>query len=181
MKNQTVTFVLDNIEYVDVTSDNIHTNMSVIFPADTESGFEQGTIKDFNKRYMQVCSIDRASWYVGNYGKVKVRKDFVEIQEEISNESIKKKWPIVHVVKSWSMFFADILSGDRTSDIRLNDRRYQAGDQMLLKEYDPVKQEYTGREQLVTITYMQQNKSNPCAISRDALKDGYVVLSIKLA
>ncbi len=85
-----------------------------------------------------------------------------------------------HTVKSWSMFFSDILSGDRTSDIRLNDRRYAVGDTMLLCEFDPVKGEYTGREQVVTITYMQQNKSNPCAISRDALRDDYAVLSIKV-
>ena len=88
--------------------------------------------------------------------------------------------PTTHVVKSWSMFFADILSGDRTSDIRLNDRRYAVGDRMLLNEFDPVRGTYTGRQQLVLITYLQQNKSNPCAISRDALRDDYVVLSIKL-
>lgn len=85
-----------------------------------------------------------------------------------------------HYVKSWSMFFTDILTGERTSDIRLNDRRYQVGDYMLLEEYDPVKQEYTGRTQKVQITYMQTNKSNPCAISREALHNDYVVLSIKL-
>ena len=87
----------------------------------------------------------------------------------------------VHFVKSWSMFYEDILSGQRTSDIRLNDRRYAVGDYMQLREYDPVKGSYTGREQTVLITYLQQNKSNPCAISREALKEGYVVLSIQVA
>lgn len=85
-----------------------------------------------------------------------------------------------HIVKSWGMFFEDILSGERTSDIRLNDRRYAVGDTMLLQEYDPVTSSYTGREQRVEITYLQCNKSNPCAISREALRDDYVVLSIKL-
>jgi hypothetical protein len=85
-----------------------------------------------------------------------------------------------HVVKSWSMFFRDIITGERTSDIRLNDRRYAVGDTMLLQEFDPVKQEYTGREVVVAITYMQTNKSNPCAISHVALDDAYVVLSIRM-
>lgn len=85
-----------------------------------------------------------------------------------------------HVVKSWIMFFTDIISGERTSDIRLNDRRYAVGDTMLLREFDPVKNEYTGREAEVEITYMQTNKSNPCAISYLALHNDYVVLSIKL-
>lgn len=85
-----------------------------------------------------------------------------------------------HKVRSWSMFYEDILSGERTSDIRLNDRRYAVGDHLLLQEYDPVRGTYTGREQLVCITYIQQNKSNPCAVSREALRDDYAVLSVRL-
>lgn len=85
----------------------------------------------------------------------------------------------LHIVKSWTMFFADIVAGTRTSDIRLNDRRYAVGDNMLLNEWDPVKNVYTGHKALVRITYMQQNKSNPCAILHDAIKDGYAVLSIR--
>jgi hypothetical protein len=86
----------------------------------------------------------------------------------------------IHTVKSWSMFFRDIITGERTSDIRLNDRRYEVGDQLQLLEFDPVAQTYTGRTALVNITYMQNNKSNPCAISYKALDDAYVVLSIRL-
>ncbi|MNK14331.1 hypothetical protein D3C87_324420 [compost metagenome] len=84
-----------------------------------------------------------------------------------------------HVVKSWSMFYRDIETGERTSDIRLNDRRYAIGDTMDLREFDPVTHTYTGRGQFVKITYIQTNKSNPCAISQFALHDDYVVLSIK--
>lgn len=84
-----------------------------------------------------------------------------------------------HVVKSWSMFYRDIETGERTSDIRENDRRYAVGDTMDLREFDPVKNRYTGRSQFVKITYIQTNKSNPCAISQFALHDDYVVLSIK--
>ena len=86
-----------------------------------------------------------------------------------------------HVLKSWTMFFGDILNGTRTSDIRYTgDRRFLVGDHMDLREWDPVKNEYTGRSQLVEITYIQQNKSNPCAISHDAIRDDHAVLSIKL-
>lgn len=50
---------------------------------------------------------------------------------------------------------------------------------MVLKEWDPVKNLFTSRTQLVEITYIQQNKSNPCAISHLALADDYAVLSIR--
>jgi len=86
----------------------------------------------------------------------------------------------IHELKSWSMFFKDILTGERTSDIRwTGDRRFHVGDELLLKEFDPVAQTYTGRVQTVEITYIQQNKSNPCAISHKALADDYAVLSIR--
>lgn len=79
------------------------------------------------------------------------------------------------------MFYRDIEIGTRTSDIRYTgDRRFKVGDTILLKEYDPVDGKYTGREQLVEITYIQMNKSNPCAISHLALANDYAVLSIKL-
>lgn len=88
---------------------------------------------------------------------------------------------VTHVVKSWTLFYNDILAGIRTSDIRCtDDRRFLVGDLMELNEFDPVKFEYTGRKQMVKITYVQTNKSNPCAISNDALRDNYAVLSIKL-
>jgi len=86
-----------------------------------------------------------------------------------------------HIVKSWSMFYNDIITGQRTSDIRkTTDRRFKVGDQMLLREWDPVKGEYTDRQRLVVITYIQTNKSNPCAISPESLADDTAVLSIKL-
>lgn len=89
--------------------------------------------------------------------------------------------PYVHELKSWTMFFEDIMSGARTSDIRFTgDRRFKVGDTMILREWDPVVNRYTGRAIDVTITYIQQNKSNPCAISHQALNDDYAVLSIKL-
>lgn len=86
---------------------------------------------------------------------------------------------VTHVVKSWNFLYKDIESGERVADIRLNDRRYAVGDFLDLREFDPVKFEYTGRSQLVKITYIQNSHSNPCAISHEALHKDYVVLSIK--
>lgn len=86
-----------------------------------------------------------------------------------------------HVLKSWTLFFSDILTGERTSDIRAtNDRRFMKGDLMELQEWNPITGKYTGRFAFVEITYVQTNKSNPCAISREALRDDFTVLSVKL-
>lgn len=86
-----------------------------------------------------------------------------------------------HELKSWTMFFSGIISGDRTSDIRCTlDRRFAVGDTLLLREFDPVVQKYTGRYACADITYIQQQKSNPCAISEYALHPDYAVLSIRV-
>lgn len=114
------------------------------------------------------------------YGDRAISTDSPEFKAAMRRFSRKTTSSYVHVLKSWSMFFIDILSGERTSDIRwTGDRRFHVGDTLILKEFDPVKQEHTGREQKVLITYIQQNKSNPCAISREALADDYAVLSIR--
>jgi hypothetical protein len=85
-----------------------------------------------------------------------------------------------HELKSWTLFFKDIESGIRTSDIRCHvDRRFRVGDDLLLKEWDPVTGKYTGRWMTVEVTYIQVNKSNPCAISEQALHPDYSVLSIR--
>jgi uncharacterized protein YqfB (UPF0267 family) len=85
-----------------------------------------------------------------------------------------------HVLKSWPMFFNGIMSGARTSDIRYSkDRRFVVGDVMELHEWNPVTSQYTGRVQVVEITYIQTNMSNPCAISDVALHNDYSVLSVK--
>jgi hypothetical protein len=156
-----------------------------------ELGYEWGrcgqTVSHTNKAYLyswvdgSICysSDDDPEWaeyvlYKGALVKGEAPKRILVLEE--MDENVQRR----HVVRSWTMFFRDIITGLRTSDIRLADREYRVGDEMLLQEYDPVEEMYTGREQLVRITYIQGSKSNPCAISHLALDDKYVVLSIKL-
>lgn len=53
------------------------------------------------------------------------------------NEIIKKIWP---------EFFERILSGEKRFDLRLADFEVKEGDVLVLKEYNPKKKEFTGRE-----------------------------------
>ena len=83
----------------------------------------------------------------------------------------------VHKVKSWIKLFNPMLQGNKTHDLRLNDRNYQVGDILELQEYDEIKKEYTGRIQKVQITYLT-SAENPCAMSDIGLTKDYVILSI---
>jgi len=48
--------------------------------------------------------------------------------------------------KCWTGWFEQILNGDKTYDLRLNDFETEAGDLIIFKEWDPKTKEYTGRE-----------------------------------
>lgn len=74
----------------------------------------------------------------------------------------------VHKVKIRPEYYEPVISGKKTFEVRYNDRDYQVGDALLLREWD--ESGYSGRESLFDITYMLKDY--------DAIKEGYVILSI---
>jgi Domain of unknown function (DUF3850) len=86
---------------------------------------------------------------------------------------------VEHKVKCWPRFFDPILSGEKTHDLRrAGDRDYRVGDFLLLQEFDPQANRYTGRELIVKITYIT-SADNPCAFFADALNPDFCILSIQ--
>lgn len=49
-----------------------------------------------------------------------------------------------HELKVWPSYFARIADGSKTFEIRKNDRGFQAGDVLVLREWDPSRSTYTG-------------------------------------
>jgi hypothetical protein len=80
---------------------------------------------------------------------------------------------MTHALKTWKQYFQPQYDGEKLFELRKDDRPYKVGDKFLSQEYDPHKNEYTGREAVYTITY----------ILRDAelfgLKKGYCILQLK--
>jgi Domain of unknown function (DUF3850) len=86
--------------------------------------------------------------------------------------------PIEHKVKSWPQFFEATLNGAKTHEVRRSaDRDYRVGDTLLLQEYDPTTETYSGREFVVRITYMTSTEA-PCALSEECLHPDFCILSI---
>jgi len=71
---------------------------------------------------------------------------------------------IEHELKTLPKFFKVIEDGQKTFEIRKNDRNFQVGDVVILKEFSSSKG-YTGRELIITITYVTNYRQ----------KKGYVV------
>jgi ASC-1-like (ASCH) protein len=51
-----------------------------------------------------------------------------------------------HHLKTWPEYFEAIANGTKTFELRKNDRDFNAGDILVLEEYNNVTQQYTGRK-----------------------------------
>lgn len=74
---------------------------------------------------------------------------------------------IDHQLKILPQYFQAVAGGDKTFEIRKNDRDYKVGDTIVLSEYE--EGQYTGRSILATITYITDYEQ----------KEYYVVFGIK--
>jgi hypothetical protein len=84
-----------------------------------------------------------------------------------------------HQLKCWPEFFQAIVDGLKTHDLRRSDdRRFRVGDRMLLREFSPRSERYSGRQVLVEISYVTSTDI-PCALSEQALNPAYCILSIR--
>lgn len=72
-----------------------------------------------------------------------------------------------HELKTINPYFEDVWDGYKTFEVRLNDRDFQKGDHVLLKEYDPILQTFSNRSILVEINYILEKYI--------AVREGHVV------
>ena len=79
---------------------------------------------------------------------------------------------LVRELKTWPEFFKDLANGTKTFEVRRDDRDFQPGDILLLREWDPVTEKHSGREVRRRITY-RTPKGSPLA------REGFVVFGIK--
>lgn len=84
----------------------------------------------------------------------------------------------VHYLKSQPQFYQEIIAGRKTHDLRKNDREFNIGDYIVLREWSEL-DGYTGGVATVEITYITDVDS-PCAYSPAALHPAFCILSIKL-
>lgn len=83
-----------------------------------------------------------------------------------------------HDLKCWPEFFVALANDKKTFELRKNDRDFQVGDFMLLREWDPRTQKYSGREELRRIIYMLEHRPGAGCAADFGLKEGYAILGI---
>lgn len=62
--------------------------------------------------------------------------------------------PVVHDLKCWPDYFAQVKYGIKTFEVRKNDRGFQVNHFLRLKEWDPNTQKYTGHELIKRISFI---------------------------
>jgi hypothetical protein len=82
-----------------------------------------------------------------------------------------------HHLKSWPRFFRAIVAGERTHELRRNDRDFRVGDSLLLHEWDHDTEQYTGAS-CVAIVSSITTQEVPCAVSDEGLGPDFAILSI---
>lgn len=79
---------------------------------------------------------------------------------------------MTHDMKCWPIHYIEVCAGRKTCEVRLNDRNFQVGDFLCLREWNPVDEKYTGRETVREVTHLL---TGPMF----GIGAGYVVMSIR--
>ena len=74
-------------------------------------------------------------------------------------------------LKTWPEYFKAVCDGTKKFEYRKNDRDFKVGDVLILQEFDPKTEKYTGGMIAKRVTYILESPYF-------GLPDGYCILSI---
>jgi ASC-1-like (ASCH) protein len=77
-----------------------------------------------------------------------------------------------HNLKTRPEFFNELWLGRKTFEVRKDDRDFQVGDTLVLREWNPQSESYTGRDVVSEVTYILQG-------GQFGVEEGYCVLALK--
>ena len=77
----------------------------------------------------------------------------------------------IHEIKIYPQYYKAVVSGEKTFELRKNDRNYQVGDMLKLKEWDGEK--FTGHSTMVRVSYVYKGTN------KFGLSEGFCILGIK--
>jgi hypothetical protein len=78
---------------------------------------------------------------------------------------------MTHHLKTWPQYFEEVYNGKKNFELRKNDRGFQIGDVLVLKEWSSETQDYTGRKISKKVEYALEGGSL-------GLEKGYVIMAL---
>jgi len=85
------------------------------------------------------------------------------------------EWRTIHELKCWDTYFQAVANRTKPFDIRKNDRNFQSGDILWLREWLVEENRYSGRSLYATVTLIL-SKFAPEGF--DVIVPGYVVMGL---
>lgn len=79
--------------------------------------------------------------------------------------------PARHVLRTWPDQFRVLAAGIKTFEFRHDDRDFEVGDMLVLREWQPARKEFTGNELIRWVTYIVRGPDF-------GIPEGYCVMSI---
>lgn len=79
---------------------------------------------------------------------------------------------MIHELKTWNEYFEEVFMGRKTFEVRKNDRNFKKGDLLILKEWNPKTEKYTGRIISRGVSYVLEG-------GQFGVEKGYVVIAIQ--
>ena len=87
-------------------------------------------------------------------------------------ETNNVKGSMTHELKTWPEFFSEIEKGNKTFELRKDDRNFSLDDHLLLLEFDPATNEYSGKIIVRQVSYKLLGPGW-------GLEEGYCILGLK--
>ena len=84
---------------------------------------------------------------------------------------------MIHELKTWIDPFTAIVSGMKRHEIRKNDRQFEPGDVLVLREYDEECEEYTGRVVTVAVSYISRGGTWGLPANMDVMSIRLMILA----
>jgi len=83
---------------------------------------------------------------------------------------------VTHELKCWPQFFEPLFDGQKTFELRKDDRGFAVGDKLVIKEWSPVTKKYTAKWLTRVVIYKLDAKD--LAFPKPALAQGYCLLGL---
>lgn len=77
----------------------------------------------------------------------------------------------IHHLKTWPEYYGEVHRLNKRFEVRKNDRDFKVGDTLILEEWNPQTESYTGREFECKVTYILHG-------GQFGIESGYVVMSL---
>lgn len=78
---------------------------------------------------------------------------------------------MIHELKTWPEYFHEVFMGHKNFEVRKADRPFAKGDMLILKEWNPETEQYTGRSMARSVGYVLEG-------GQFGIEKGFVVMSI---